>query len=244
MVVAGGRVPLAAVGRSPATRALGERWQRLLRREIPWKMVVQRTRVFEEGDAEQASIFSDARFVEQKLREQLPADLRDLPLRVDIARHIERPHTRGPSGGQNFLFDSARGKVRPLDTNELYARLPTSLRICRIYAATDQHASTGRTGPWRHWMTKVSVGRHRSTIRPNHVRTWLMTIMASTTATKIPLIARYASPAMAQLWGDQRKFSTWRRLWVALAEAEQDAGTGYPRRADRGDAARGGPDRF
>ncbi len=56
----------------PATRALGERWQRLLRREIPWKMVVQRTRVFEEGDAEQGSIFSDARFVEQKLREQLP----------------------------------------------------------------------------------------------------------------------------------------------------------------------------
>ncbi len=35
-----------------------------------------------------------------------------------------------------------------------------------------------------------------------------------------PLIARYASRPMAQLWGDQRKFSTWRRLWVALAEAE------------------------
>ena len=39
-----------------------------------------------------------------------------------------------------------------------------------------------------------------------------------------PLIARYASSAMAELWGDQRKFSTWRRLWVALAEAEADLG--------------------
>jgi len=39
-----------------------------------------------------------------------------------------------------------------------------------------------------------------------------------------PLISRYASPEMAQLWGDQRKFSTWRRLWVALAEAEQQLG--------------------
>ncbi len=39
-----------------------------------------------------------------------------------------------------------------------------------------------------------------------------------------PLVARYASPAMAALWGDQRKFSTWRRLWVALAEAEQSLG--------------------
>ncbi len=39
-----------------------------------------------------------------------------------------------------------------------------------------------------------------------------------------PLIDRYASPAMAELWGPQRKFSTWRRLWVALAEAEAELG--------------------
>jgi adenylosuccinate lyase len=39
-----------------------------------------------------------------------------------------------------------------------------------------------------------------------------------------PLIGRYASAEMAQLWGDQRKFSTWRRLWVMLAEAEQELG--------------------
>jgi len=39
-----------------------------------------------------------------------------------------------------------------------------------------------------------------------------------------PLISRYASRDMAALWGDQRKFSTWRRLWVALAEAEAELG--------------------
>ncbi len=39
-----------------------------------------------------------------------------------------------------------------------------------------------------------------------------------------PLIDRYASQAMAELWGPQRKFSTWRRLWVALAEAEAELG--------------------
>lgn len=39
-----------------------------------------------------------------------------------------------------------------------------------------------------------------------------------------PLIARYASPAMSRLWGDQRKFSTWRQLWIHLAEAEQELG--------------------
>ena len=39
-----------------------------------------------------------------------------------------------------------------------------------------------------------------------------------------PLVTRYASKDMARLWGPQRKFSTWRRLWLALAEAEKELG--------------------
>jgi adenylosuccinate lyase len=39
-----------------------------------------------------------------------------------------------------------------------------------------------------------------------------------------PLGNRYASAEMSALWGAQRKFSTWRRLWVILAEAEAELG--------------------
>ncbi len=39
-----------------------------------------------------------------------------------------------------------------------------------------------------------------------------------------PLINRYASRQMAELWSEQRKHSTWRRLWVALAESERELG--------------------
>ena len=39
-----------------------------------------------------------------------------------------------------------------------------------------------------------------------------------------PLTGRYASCEMSALWSPQRKFSTWRRLWVALAEAEAELG--------------------
>ena len=39
-----------------------------------------------------------------------------------------------------------------------------------------------------------------------------------------PLISRYASPEMSALWSPRRKFGTWRRLWVALAEAEAELG--------------------
>src|SRR5262245_5102530 len=39
-----------------------------------------------------------------------------------------------------------------------------------------------------------------------------------------PLVDRYASAEMAELWGPGRKFSTWRQLWVALAEAQSELG--------------------
>ena len=39
-----------------------------------------------------------------------------------------------------------------------------------------------------------------------------------------PLITRYASRAMSAIWSAQKKHSTWRRLWVALAEAEAELG--------------------
>lgn len=39
-----------------------------------------------------------------------------------------------------------------------------------------------------------------------------------------PLNSRYASPAMQRLFSPDRKFRTWHRLWIALAETEQELG--------------------
>ena len=39
-----------------------------------------------------------------------------------------------------------------------------------------------------------------------------------------PLTSRYASEEMRRLFGDQRKFSTWRRLWLTLATAQKQLG--------------------
>lgn len=39
-----------------------------------------------------------------------------------------------------------------------------------------------------------------------------------------PLITRYASREMAGIWSAQTKHSTWRRLWIALAESQQELG--------------------
>ena len=39
-----------------------------------------------------------------------------------------------------------------------------------------------------------------------------------------PLATRYASEAMGHNFSDEKKFRTWRRLWIALAEAERELG--------------------
>ncbi len=46
-----------------------------------------------------------------------------------------------------------------------------------------------------------------------------------------PLGTRYSSPAMQTLWGEPRRISLWRRLWLALAEAERELGLDIPERA-------------
>jgi adenylosuccinate lyase len=39
-----------------------------------------------------------------------------------------------------------------------------------------------------------------------------------------PLIERYASKEMSYIWSPQKKFSTWRKLWLTLAKAEKELG--------------------
>ncbi|HEU4682331.1 MAG TPA: adenylosuccinate lyase [Gemmatimonadales bacterium] len=46
-----------------------------------------------------------------------------------------------------------------------------------------------------------------------------------------PLGSRYASPAMQTLWGERHRIGLWRRLWLALAEAERELGLEIPEQA-------------
>jgi adenylosuccinate lyase len=43
-----------------------------------------------------------------------------------------------------------------------------------------------------------------------------------------PLGTRYASPAMQTLWGEAHRIALWRRLWLALMEAEKELGLEIP----------------
>ena len=123
----------------PTLRQLGDRWQHFLHREVRWKMACERTIFFKPDQPEPTSVFSNEKLFEAAVRGHLPAELENLPLRFDTARHVHRPGTHAPAAGQNFLYDSAAGRIRSLDDRDLFRQIPLSCRICRIYAEDDRH---------------------------------------------------------------------------------------------------------
>ncbi len=124
---------------NPELQQLGSRWNDWLERRVPWVMVCQRTLSFTEDQSEASSIFASPRALAEVIRERLPADLHDLPFRVDLARHIHRPHTTGATAGLNYFLDSSSGKTRRLTMHDLYRRLPVSHTLARIYAHNRHH---------------------------------------------------------------------------------------------------------
>ena len=123
----------------PVQRALGERWDQLLRRQVKWKMAAERTLFFDARTSEQGSIFHRPEIFERVFRDALPIALKQLPLRFDLARHVHRPGTSGPTAGLNFVYDESRRRTRPLSDHELFSQIPLAYRICRVYAETHQH---------------------------------------------------------------------------------------------------------
>jgi len=122
-------------------RRLGIKWSALLARKIPWEMVCKGSHLFESGESEQTSIFSDAGFFEKKLKDQLGEELAEIELKIDISRHnIYRPHTKGPAQDQNFMFNSTKQAVRPLTDEQLIRQLPKSHHIIRVYSRSKKHA--------------------------------------------------------------------------------------------------------
>lgn len=119
---------------NPEQAEIGRKWNELLSRNIPWRFICERSLRFDEGDSQETTIFRSESFAVAAIRDVLPAELKDIPLKIALNRTVFRPNTRGPSDHQNFLYDSAQKKIKELTTDKIFRSLPVSRLICRIYA--------------------------------------------------------------------------------------------------------------
>ena len=234
------------------TRELGVRWRQLLLRQIPWKMVVQRTQVFDEGRTEQSSIFSDRRFVEEKLRAELPAALRDLPLRGHCASHRAAARPWPQQRAELPLRFRPRRSAATEARMSYFRACPRASGFAAFMLAADNtrrswHGQSTRSSAVAWTIRPTCRGTDPPCRRPRKLPCRSPQeglVIMSHDCYENPLITRYASTAMARIWGDQRKHSTWRRLWVALAEAEQELGLDIRDSQLEEMRPLGGPDRF
>ncbi len=127
---------------NPEQRELGHRWQRLLSRQVDWELAEDRSRL----DPKATDVFRKGRegLAEQAIRSELPPDLHDIPMKIDLPTYIDRPDPNTAAAGQNFLYRSAQQQIRPLTDDELYKHLPVSQLACRVYLPKDapqEHAA-------------------------------------------------------------------------------------------------------
>jgi hypothetical protein len=113
---------------------LGAKWQNILTRNVSWKMACERTINFHSSMAAQTTIFGEPELMERRLRDKLPVELREIPLKIDVAKHYHRPSARLPVGGQNFLLDPSQDEPIELNDDDLFRSLPVSFLIFRVYA--------------------------------------------------------------------------------------------------------------
>ncbi|MFQ5881435.1 MAG: HD domain-containing protein [Candidatus Methylomirabilales bacterium] len=114
-------------------RALGREWQKILNRQVKWKMAYDRVLSIEEY--ERAVRFQSAEELERAVRKYLPERLRHIPFRVDLAAQDTRPVNPLAEGSKRIhIFNPSTGEVSPRPLRELFKNIPPKVAHCRVFA--------------------------------------------------------------------------------------------------------------
>ncbi len=121
----------------PRKRELAEEWARILAREVKWKMAYDHT---ETMDDPRGKKFWSAQELEQAIRAALPAEIRDIPFRVDMARQDPRPLNPLKEEAKKILiYDPATAQASPQPVMDLFRYIPAQVAHYRIFALDHAH---------------------------------------------------------------------------------------------------------
>jgi HD superfamily phosphohydrolase len=124
--------------KNPKRRRLFGEWRLILHRDVKWKMAYDNTLSTRGG--ERGRIFLDARTLEERIRARLPASLKRLPMKVDMANQDPRPLNPLSMGEfQIYIYDPSTGTVSKELLHEYFDFIPAKVVQCRIFTLTHEH---------------------------------------------------------------------------------------------------------
>ena len=125
-------------GDDGATAALGREWAAILSREVKWKMAYDVTlsmRAFEKGKT-----IIDAGELAKRIRKSLPAKIKDLPFRVDMASQDPRPINPLMMGERQIhVFNPSTRKVEKEPLKDFFDYIPARVVQCRVFTLNHDH---------------------------------------------------------------------------------------------------------
>jgi uncharacterized protein len=118
--------------KSRSRQKLSREWSLVLGRDVKWKMAYDVTLPTRGG--ERGRTFLNAKTVEDRIRKGLPASLKKLTLRVDMAHQDPRPLNPLSMGEfQIYVYDPSHRTVSKEALREFFDYIPAKILHCRIF---------------------------------------------------------------------------------------------------------------
>jgi HD superfamily phosphohydrolase len=125
--------------RDAELRRLGESWTDVLARRLKWQLVF--TSYLESREVTPAVMFMTRAEFAERIRERLPAHLRETEFEVDVA--VQQSGARNPLAETDdiLLYDPLQDAFRRSSVLDLFRRLPVRMALFRIFARDRDHAA-------------------------------------------------------------------------------------------------------
>ena len=125
-------------GKDAQKRRLAREWQKIHAREVKWRMAFASE--ISVDTMQPGMAFPGAPHYEEKIRSHLPAKLRKLPFRVDVATQDPRPINPIAEPGKRInIYNPATGQISAEPLAEIYRFIPARVRHFRVFALNHDH---------------------------------------------------------------------------------------------------------
>lgn len=126
--------------RDPKKRKLFPQWQRILSRDVKWKMAYDR--ILSIGEVEKGRRFITQEELRAAIKERLPDEIKNIDFRIDMASQDPRPLNPLMMGDkQVYVYSPSTREVSKEALKEFFDYIPAKVVLCRIFALNHRYDS-------------------------------------------------------------------------------------------------------